>query len=146
MSLHHYRFTSVWLLGAPSTAVFDAVVDLASYPAWWPDIRSVLQLDEDTADVVCRASLPYAIRFRMRRAMQDSRAGRVRVELSGDIEGSLHGRLTARQAGTRLVIAQHVVVHKRLLRTFAPVARPLFRANHAAMMRRGQRGLASYIR
>jgi len=45
----------------------------------------------------------------------------------------------------RLEISLQVVVNKRLLRRLAPVARPLFRANHAAMMRRGHRGLRAYL-
>jgi hypothetical protein len=45
----------------------------------------------------------------------------------------------------QLEIVQDVVVNKALLRALAPVARPVFRANHAAMMWRGQRGLRSFL-
>ncbi|GAB3903320.1 hypothetical protein GCM10029964_095080 [Kibdelosporangium lantanae] len=49
-------------------------------------------------------------------------------------------------AGVRLEISQDVVVNKWLLRTLSPVARPVFRANHAVMMRRGQLGLRRFLK
>jgi polyketide cyclase/dehydrase/lipid transport protein len=146
MSLHRYRFTAVWSLRADVSAVYAAILDLTGYPLWWPDIRSVERIDDDTAEMVIRSTLPYALRFRMRRAVQDEHAGRVRVDLSGDVEGALYGALTATSPGTRLVIAQQVVANRPLLRTLAPVARPLLRANHTVMMWRGQRGLRDHLR
>lgn len=146
MSLNEYQFRDVWSVQVAAPAVFGALVDLANYPAWWPDVRSVRQVDEDTAELTCRALLPYALTFRLHRAEQDERAGRLRVRISGDLEGYCQGIVAAdRPDAARLEISQKVVVHKRLLRALAPVARPLFRANHAAMMRRGQRGLRGYL-
>lgn len=59
----------------------------------------------------------------------------------GPVPGSGGGHASV----ARLVIDQRVVVTKPLLRALAPVARPLFRANHTLMMRRGQRGLRAYL-
>jgi hypothetical protein len=146
VSLNEYRFRNVWSLDIAATRVFDALVDVARYPAWWPDVRSVSQVDDDTAEVACRALLPYSLVFHMRRAEQDERSGRLRVDLTGDLEGHCLGVVaTQRPYWTRLEISQHVVVNKSLLRRLAPVARPLFQANHAAMMWRGQRGLRRYL-
>ncbi|WP_033296084.1 SRPBCC family protein [Amycolatopsis jejuensis] len=141
-----YRFRSVWWLpGIPARRVFDAVVDLESYPSWWPDVRSVRQVDDDTAEVVCRSRLPYRIVVAMHREQQDASAGRVRVRLSGDLDGTLTGALHPLADGTRLEITQHVRARKPLLRRLDVVARPFFRANHAWMMRRGHDGLAAYL-
>jgi hypothetical protein len=146
VSLNEYHFRNVWSVQVAAPAVFGALVDLANYPAWWPDVRSVSKVDEDTAEFTCRALLPYALTFRLHRAEQDERAGRLRVLMTGDLEGYCQGIVAAdRPDAARLEISQKVVVHKRLLRALAPVARPLFRANHAAMMRRGQRGLRGYL-
>jgi hypothetical protein len=145
VSLHDYLFRDTWLLDVPAHRVFDAVVDLASYPLWWPDVRSVTQVDDDTAELYCRALLPYALVVRMRRAEQDERTGRLRVEMTGDLEGYLAGVVGERTGGASLAITQKVVVRKRLLRRLAPVARPLFRLNHAVMMRRGRHGLRGYL-
>ena len=146
MGLHEYRFRNVWALEVAATRLFDALVDLASYPRWWPDVRSVSRVDDDTAEFTCRALLPYALVFRLHRAEQDERAGRLRVHVSGDLEGFVQGVVAADQpTAARLEISQEVTVNKKLLRHLAPIARPLFRANHAAMMWRGHRGLRSYL-
>jgi hypothetical protein len=126
--------------------VFDALVDLSNYPAWWPDIRDVTQLDDDTAEVTCRSVLPYVLTFRLHRAEQDSNRRRMRVDMTGDLEGYVLGVVAEhRTAGALLAISQRVVVTKPLLRVLAPVGRPFFRANHALMMRRGQRGFRAYL-
>ncbi|TDV42709.1 polyketide cyclase [Actinophytocola oryzae] len=146
MSLNDYRFRSLWSVRADTGRVFDALVDLASYPAWWPDIRTVHQLDDDTAEVVCRSTLPYDLTFRLHRAIEDAPNGRMRVDMTGDLEGYVQGDVAEhRAAGALLAISQRVVVTKPLLRVLSPVARPVFRANHALMMRRGQRGFRAYL-
>ncbi|MFD8498786.1 SRPBCC family protein [Amycolatopsis sp. NPDC059657] len=143
--MRSYRFRSTWLLKAAPNLVFGAVVDLAGYPDWWPDVRSVRRIDDDTAELVCRATLPFELVLRMRRAVEDERAGRIRVDLSGDLEGFLAGQVTDLGGVTRLEIEQEVVAHKPILRRFDRVAWPVFRANHALMMRRGRRGLVAHL-
>ena len=146
MPLHEYRFDNVWSVETAAARLFGALVDLASWPAWWPDVRVVDRVDDDTAELTCRSTLPFALVFQVHRAEQDEQAGRLRVELTGDLEGYCVGVVAPeRPRRTRLLISQQVVVNKGLVRLLAPVARPLFRANHAAMMRRGQRGLRRYL-
>lgn len=136
-----YLFRDTWFIPAPGRAVFDTVVDLENYPRWWPDVRSVRKIDDDTAELVCRATLPYRLIIRMRRAEQNESTGRLRVALEGDLEGSLAAAVLGHPRGTTLEITQRVVATKPLLRRLAPVAHPLFRFNHALMMRRGHSGL-----
>jgi hypothetical protein len=146
VSLNDYRFWHLWAVRATAARVFDALVDLARYPDWWPDIRAVEQLDDDTAEVICRSTLPYGLTFRLHRAVEDPDTGLMRVDMTGDLEGYVQGVVAEhRSAGALLAISQRVVVTKPLLRALAPVARPLFRANHALMMRRGQLGLRAYL-
>jgi hypothetical protein len=140
-----YRFRDTWFIAAPTHAVFDTVTDVAGYPQWWPDVRSVSRIDDNTAELICRATLPYHLVLRMRRAEQDERAGRLAVHLAGDLEGLLAARVIRGPAGTTLDIHQDVVVTKPLLRGLAPVARPLFLLNHTMMMRRGQSGLRARL-
>lgn len=145
MRVNAYHFRDTWMLSAPVRAVFDAVTDVAAYPRWWPDVREVSRVDDDTAQLVCRAVLPYVLVVRMRRAEQDPHRGRMRVHLSGDLEGVLAAVVLGRPGGARLEITQRVVAVKPLLRTLSPLARPAFRANHALMMRRGRRGLQDHL-
>ena len=146
MSVNDYRFRSLWSLRATTGRVFSALVDLAGYPDWWPDIRDVTQVDDDTAEVTCRSVLPYSLRFRLHRAVEDEARGRVRVDMTGDLEGYVQGLVAEhRTAGALLAITQRVVVNQPVLRALAPVGRPVFRANHALMMWRGQRGLRAYL-
>ncbi len=143
--ISRYRFRDTWVLPASPKAVFEAVVDLAAYPLWWRDVRSVSQIDDDTAELVCRSRLPYELKLRMHREQQDEGSGRVRVLLSGDLEGTLAGDLRPAAGGTLLEITQVVEARKPLLRKLDRVARPVFRINHALMMRRGQQGLRGYL-
>lgn len=141
-----YRFSSRWLLpGTAPEQVFGAVTDLAGYPRWWSDVRTVRRVDDDTAELICRSRLPFRLVVRMHRDHQDERAGLMRVRLSGDLDGVLAGAVRAAGAGTLLEITQDVQARKELLRRLDTVARPLFRANHALMMRRGHRGLSAYL-
>ncbi|GAA4553064.1 SRPBCC family protein [Amycolatopsis samaneae] len=141
-----YRFRSTWFFpDVPPERVFGAVVDLESYPLWWADVRTVRQVDADTAELVCRSRLPFRLVVRMHRDEQDELTGRVRVLLSGDLEGVLAGAIGSARAGARLEITQDVLARKPLLRKLNAVARPVFRVNHAMMMRRGHRGLLGYL-
>ena len=143
--MNDYWFRNVWSVGAAAGRVFDALVDLTSWPKWWPDVRAVHQLDDDTAELMCRATLPYALTFRLCRAVQDDRSGRLRVDMTGDLEGYTNAVVAPHETGARVAIEQRVVVNKPMLRILAPVARPLFQVNHALMMRRGRHGLHAYL-
>ena len=52
----------------------------------------------------------------------------------------------ARQPAPGPLYEQEVEVRKPLMRRLALPCRPVFLANHAAMMRGGRRGLAAYLR
>ncbi|MDV6012255.1 SRPBCC family protein [Haloechinothrix sp. LS1_15] len=140
-----YRFRNTWSLAAPAREVFGALADLASYPRWWRDVRTVRQLDEDTAQVTCRSVLPYSLDLWLRRAEEDNRAGRLRVDLTGDLEGYCGCLVTGNGHRSQVVVYQEVELRKPQLRRVEPWLGPLYRANHAAMMWRGRRGLLHYL-
>lgn len=129
----------------PTGAVFQALDDLTSYPYWWPDVRSVHQLEQDTAQVRCRALLPYSLELRMHRVEEDVRTGRLRVDLTGDLEGYCACRIQRNGHATRVDVVQEVHLRKTPLRKAERLLAPLYRANHAAMMWRGERGLRAYL-
>ncbi|WP_216206759.1 SRPBCC family protein [Amycolatopsis aidingensis] len=145
MSLACYRFRTTWTIAAPPPVVFATLIDLGGYPAWWPNVRAVHRIDEDTAELVCRSALPFLLRVHLTRVEENPGAGRLGVLLAGDLEGTLTGLVREHGSGTRLEIAQQVVARKKLLRLLSPLAHPVFRANHAVMMRRGRRGLCERL-
>ena len=146
MDLDHYVFDTRWRLRADIDEVFAVLSDIASYPQWWPQVRQVQRIDESAARVVVRSFLPYSLSFTLRQTQLDPEAGVIEASMYGDLEGV--SRWTLAPAGRDTVSAdfhEDVVARKNLLRLFAPIARPLFRTNHTAMMRDGQRGLTAYL-
>jgi hypothetical protein len=145
-----YRFLTTWVLDASREAVWDAIYHPERWPDWWQGVRLVRKLEEgDENDVGSlyehewRSRLPYVVRFRMRTT---------RIELPHLIEGVAHGELagTGRWrffAGreTAVTYEWHVRTTRPWMNLLAPVARPVFAANHDWVMRRGAEGLATLL-
>ncbi|MGE7436578.1 SRPBCC family protein [Kitasatospora sp. NPDC001175] len=147
MDPNHYRLSSVWQLPAEPDRVYRALEDVACYPQWWPQIRSVRQLDAHSGELAIRSILPYGLRVTVREQYRDAAAGLLEAELGGDLQGWSRWRVcpAARGPGARVLFEEDVRPAKALMRRLAPIARPLFIANHAAMMRAGQRGLGAHL-
>ncbi|MER5771210.1 SRPBCC family protein [Streptomyces sp. NPDC001985] len=145
MNRSHYRFRSVWELTAPPGAVFTALARAEEYPLWWPQIREATRLGPDRGTVRVRSFLPYELRVTVGTLRHDPAARVLEARLTGDMEGWARWTLTPHHAGTRAVYEQEVEVRRPLLRRLGPLCRPVFRANHAVMMRAGRRGLEAWV-
>ncbi|MBO1417580.1 SRPBCC family protein [Streptomyces sp. FH025] len=148
MDPNHYRFRGVWRLAAPAAAVYAALEDLQSYPRWWPEIREVRRTGEESGDVVIRALLPYRLVVGLETRRRDPAAGVLEVAMRGDLDGWSRFTVTAEGpdgGGSRVLFEEDARPGKALLRRLALPLHPLFRANHAVMMRRGRRGLATHL-
>ena len=143
--LTHYVFKSIWLVNAPLDDVFSVLADPSTYPAWWPEIRSVEDLGGGRIQMIARSFLPYELRFVSEDRGQAQPPGVLDARITGDLEGFARWTLKSVGAGCRIVYDQEVDTHKRLLNVLAPVARPAFRLNHALMMRHGRAGLRTYM-
>ncbi|MFB7516647.1 SRPBCC family protein [Streptomyces sp. NPDC056144] len=142
-----YRFRSVWRLAAPPDAVYAVLERPEEYPRWWPQVREVRPLDDTTGTARFRSLLPYDLVVTARALRRDPVARVLEIGLEGDLEGRVRWTLTPDgTAGTLAVYEQEVEVHARLLRVLAVPGRPVFRANHALMMRGGRKGLAALLR
>lgn len=141
-----YRFRSVWRLAAPPDAVYGVLERAEEYPLWWPQVREVVPLDDRTGTARFRSLLPYDLVVTAEARRRDPTAGVLEVGMSGDLDGWARWTLTAEGPGTRAVYEQEVEVRSPLMRALAVPGRPLFRANHALMMRGGRRGLAAHLR
>ncbi|HEX2053125.1 MAG TPA: SRPBCC family protein [Actinomycetota bacterium] len=143
--LNFYRFHSEWSVPAGFERTYEVLRNLPTYAAWWPEVKSVIPISEDQAVVLIMGLLPYSLEFLMDRQVDDPEAGILKARMRGDLEGFSSWRVERSDGGCRLVYDQEVEVAKKLLRKLAPVARPLFIANHALMMRRGESGLRKYL-
>ncbi|UUU20723.1 SRPBCC family protein [Streptomyces sp. DSM 40750] len=141
----HYRFRSLWNLPAPPTAVYDVLQRAEDYPHWWPQVRDVIRIDDTTGTIRIRSALPYDLAFTAREVRRDRAAGFLEIEMAGDLDGWARWTLAADGTGTLARYDQEVDVTKPLLRRLAVPGRPVFRANHALMMRAGRRGLLAYL-
>ncbi|WP_031084845.1 SRPBCC family protein [Streptomyces sp. NRRL WC-3549] len=146
MDWNHYRFTSVWDLPVAPDTVFTALEQPEDYPRWWPQVRAVTRVDDSTAQARFRSFLPYTLVLTLRQHRRDPAARILEATLGGDLDGWARWTVTPRGDGSRIVYEQEVDVRTSLLRRFAVPGRPLFRANHALMMRSGRRGLAAWLR
>ena len=144
-SLTHYAFKSVWTIEARFDDVCSVLADVRTYPAWWPEIRAVRELDQSHFEVVARALLPYELRFVSEGRIENWRRGVIDARLSGDLQGFARWSVESVGASCRLVYDQEVDTNKALLKILGPVARPAFRMNHSLMMRNGQAGLRTFM-
>ncbi|MGI5141359.1 SRPBCC family protein [Streptomyces sp. CA-106110] len=145
MDWNHYRFRSVWALPVPPDRAYAVLEQAEDYPRWWPQVRTVHRIDDDSAVISIRSLLPYDITFTARRIRQDPAARILQIAMSGDIDGWARWTVTATARGSHADYEQVVDVHKPLLRRFAVPGRPFFRANHRLMTRAGRRGLVAYL-
>ncbi|KUL35224.1 polyketide cyclase [Streptomyces sp. NRRL F-4489] len=143
--LHRYRFRSVWLLPAPPAVVYAVLERGEAYPCWWPQVREVTPLDDRSGAARFRSVLPYELAVVATETRRDPGAGVLETALRGDLEGWARWTVRPGAGGTRAVFEQDVELCKPALRRWALPARPLFRLNHALMMRAGRRGLAAWL-
>jgi len=146
MDWNHYRFRCSWRLDAAPGAVYRVLERVDEYPAWWPQIRGVERTSETSGVLRMRSRLPYDLVVTARSLRQDPDTGVLEVGLRGDLDGwarwTVRDAAPGRESGTTVLdFTQEVVVTKPLMRALALPCRPLFRGNHALMMRAGERGL-----
>jgi len=142
---HDYRFRSTWTTPHPVPEVYDVLHDIRGYVGWWPQIRSIEEIDERSGRARCRSFLPYSLRLVLRATVEDPDRGVLEVDVDGDLDGWCRWRMvpeaTPGGPGTRLWFEQEVVARAPLLRRTGRLGRPVLEANHAWMMRGCRRGL-----
>ncbi len=146
-----YVFIDEWECDAPREAVFEALADARTYPAWWTPVY--LEVTSDGPPEVGRVSqqlfkgrLPYRLRTTSTIVRCD-RPSEFAVEVKGDLSGRGVWTLSEQDTGgTHVKFDWRVNADRTLLRVLTPVLRPLFRANHGYAISRAMAGLAPYAR
>lgn len=149
MDSNHYHLTSAWRLAAPPRVVYRALREVEQYPHWWPQVRQVRRLDDRSGELRIRSALPYSLVLTAHERRQDEAAGVLEADLLGDLAGWSRWTISPVDPGhpdrSLAVFEEDVRPGKALMRRLALPARPLFLANHALMMRAGERGLKRYL-
>lgn len=143
-----YDVTTHWRFNAPAEAVWDAIVDAENWPVWWPGIVEVVTLAHGDASglgarrrCTCRSVLP----FRLTIVTCVTRVEPLRL-IEGRVDGELEGvgrcHLGHDAPFTTVRYEWQVRTARRWMNLLGPLAQPLFRWNHVAMMHAGGVGLA----
>jgi hypothetical protein len=143
-----FHFHHEWRLPAAPERVFDILADVDRYAAWWPQVRSAQRIDDQSGRTDIRSFLPYTLHLVLRREVEDQAAGRLRVDVSGDLEGWCEWRIRPDGNAAHTTLAefdQEAILTPTLLARTAHVTGPLLRANHSWMMRSGRSGLEDYL-
>jgi hypothetical protein len=141
-----FRFQHSWRVPASPDAAYEALADVDHYPLWWPQVRGVERVDDDSGHAFVRSMLPYTLDLLLTREVEDPARRVLRVGITGDLEGWSEWRVVGARAGARADYTQEATVSAGGLERLVPLAAPLLRANHSWMMRAGERGLADYLR
>lgn len=134
----HYSFHTSCEVQAPVADVAAVLVDISRYPLWWPQMRAVARIDDDTARVLVRSTLPVTLDLVVR--AMSTQAPVLEVALDGTVRGWARWTLTATPHGTRCDYRQEVSLTGGM-GTLSALARPLLRWNHQRAMAGCERGL-----
>ncbi|MFT3819736.1 MAG: SRPBCC family protein [Rubrivivax sp.] len=150
-SSKHFDLVSHWRLQAPVERVWAALTDPASWPAWWPYVQRVQTLREGDPDGIgtvrridWSTRLPYRIVIDVE-AVESVHHQRLRGRSRGQLDGEGLWLLRAQDGYTDVTYVWRVRLGKRWMRWLAPLLAPMFRWNHAAVMRAGEAGLRRHL-
>ena len=146
-----YHLLTIWHLRAPQQRVWDLLSDPAGYGRWWPSFVRYWDLTPHRRGIGQRDYrwvrgyyLPLWLRFSTE--IVSLRPGEyVCYQVEGDLAGFAQVRLSQEGQTVCVMITWRVMLARRWLRWLSPVARRLLIANHDAVMRQGQRGLAKQL-
>jgi mannose-6-phosphate isomerase-like protein (cupin superfamily) len=147
-----YRFLDKWFIPHPIEVVFEELLHGEDYPRWWGEAwKRVTPLGDVAAgavgaktEVIAGGFLPYTITLQLE-VTRLERPHLIAVMSHGDLEGTGTWRLHEFEGGTAVSYDWRVRAGKPLIRRFSPIVKPLFRANHTWVMRRGEVALQPWL-
>jgi hypothetical protein len=148
---HDFELITEWHIGAHLDAVWQALHHPDYWPRWWPYVRTVEKLRSGDAEglgsvyrIEWTSRLLYHIAFDVE-TIEVVRYERIRGRARGQINGEGLWELWPEQSSTRVRYTWAVNLGQPWMRRIAPLAAPLFRWNHNAVMRAGAAGLKRYL-
>lgn len=148
-----YSFVTVWRHHAPIGDVYDAISDSLHWPEWWSTVTRVEEIAAgDPATGVgnvrrytFKGSLPYSLAFDLA-VTGTERPRTLAGRATGELEGTGVWTLTEEQDG--ITVARYdwnVRTTRWWMNLLAPLARPVFKANHDLVMQAGAKGLCTRL-
>jgi uncharacterized protein YndB with AHSA1/START domain len=146
-----YRFLTTWLLQADRERVWDAIYESERWPEWWRGVEEAEKLVEgDESGVgqegryVWKAKLPYRVEFFIRTTRVE-RPHLLEGEADGELAGTGRWRLFEQEGVTAVTYEWNVRTTRRWMNLLAPIAKPVFQANHDYVMRNGGEDIAELL-
>lgn len=142
-----YVLDTVWRVAAEPEAVWSVLTAVDEWPAWWRGVLAVDRQREGDASglgrcyrTTWRGRLPYTLTFETE-TTRIERSRLIESRARGHVQGTGTWRLQPDGVGTRLDYRWAVRTAPAWMNALAPLARPVFRWNHDAIMRWGAEGL-----
>lgn len=145
-----YSFHDEWDISVPLDEAWKAVSDSSSWQQWWPGLKSVVITDHQAniigskVNLIWRSKTGYKLRHAV--TIKSVKPGLSIGFISvGDLQGSGTWKFIVNGSQTHMIIDWHVHTTKRWMNVLATVLRPIFIANHTALMKRGEAGLNEFL-
>jgi hypothetical protein len=148
-----FAYTTIWHFKSPLALVWNELADPLDWPSWW---RSMERVDQTTPGdalgvgavhrYTVKGALPYRLAFDMRTTVVETHS-RIEGTAMGELEGQGVWTFSEEEdeSMTHVRYDWSVVANKPWMKLLAPVARPLYRWNHDAVMRAGEQGLRARL-
>ena len=145
-----HRFTSAWDLPVEPETAWEVLALASRWEEWWPGLTSTVIAPGDADGVGTRGHLIFTapLGYRLRIGLEVVAATaphHVRMRSVGDLAGGAVADLTPTPGGTRVSIDWRVRLTRPELVALGRLVPSLAATSHAAVMRRGERGLAAYL-
>ena len=146
-----YSFTTYWHFGVKIEPVWNAILDIEQWPAWWKYVKAaelVAKGDENGLGTVHRLTwsgrIPYELTFESR-VTEIQKHAVLQADAQGDLSGA--GRWIFSEDGdtTRVRYDWNVSTSKKWMNFLAPALESMFRWNHDQIMSEGGRALAQRL-
>lgn len=140
-------FRSTWSIAASADDVYAVLEDVAGYADWWPQMRSSTETGESAGTLVIGSALPHDLTIHLQQRRHDPRSRVLVARVTGDLDGDASWTIVETGPGEcAATFDERVEARSPLLRRVGPLARPAFIAQHALMMRDGERGLRAWLK
>jgi Polyketide cyclase / dehydrase and lipid transport len=146
-----YHFVTDWRFRAPVQRVWEVVLDIERYPAWWRNFRQVRITRGDGRSVgsviqcEVRGSLPYRLNYALE-VMEAQEYRHILLRSTGDLIGT--GRWAFNQlepATTQALYYWDVATTNPILNLVAPLAKGALAKNHEHVMAHGYAALRPHV-